>query len=309
MLRNALAYLGVLLVGVVVAGAAFWGLAKFVDPASSVGGGRQLLVWPLVIAAAVSYPLLQVSFNSRGRFWVFLAGVALFGLALRVILSERFALQQSLDGYIPVVILVALFVAGFWYCDRLVFVRDASGAERGPKRFMKRDGAFLAVLLFCIGVVGQSFLFDYRRSQPEFAIDLGGPVEPVAFWSAVVNGNRLLAVPAAGTPCNARERISHPFTRLTGLVDGQAIRLDWRRPTGAIKWRVGLAVRWSDGEWSCGWHSNGSSIVVVPDGNTAADILIDLSDEARLAIQDDYVTLSVCKSETSCRRLDIGAGG
>ena len=308
MLRNALAYLGVLLVGVVVAGAAFWGLAKFIDPSTAVGGGRQLLVWPLVIAAGVSFPLLQVSFNSRGRFWVFLIGMVLFGLALRVILSERFALQQSLDGYIPVVILIGLFIAGFWYCDRLVFVRDAVGEVRAPKRFMRRDAAFLAVLLVSIGVVAQSFAYDYYRTQPEAAIDLGGPEEPVAFWSAVVNGNRLLTVPPAGTPCNARARISHPFTRLTGLVDGQAIRLDWRRPTGAIKWRVGLAVRWGDGEWSCGWHSNGSSIVVVPEQITAADILIDLSDEARLAIQDDYVTLSVCKSETSCRRLDIGGG-
>ena len=77
MLRNALAYMGVLLVGLVVAGAAFWGLAKFIDPATTVGGGRQLLVWPLVIAAGVSYPLLQVSFNSRGRLWVFLVGVVL----------------------------------------------------------------------------------------------------------------------------------------------------------------------------------------------------------------------------------------
>jgi hypothetical protein len=309
MLRNVLAYMGVLLVGVVVAGAAFWGLAKFMDPSQTVGGGRQLLVWPLVIAAVVSFPLVQVSFNTRGKFWVFLVGVFLFGLVLRVILSERFALQQSLDGYIPVVILIGLFVAGFWYCDRLVFTRDAVGARRAPKRFLKRDAAFLAVLLLSLGVVGQSFLFDYLRSQPGQSIDLGGPEEPVAFWSAVVNGNKLLAVPSAGTPCNARRRISHPFTRLTGLVGGQAIRLDWRRPTGAIKWQVGLAVRWSDGNWTCGWHSNGSSIVVTPADSDAADILIELSDEARQAIRDDYVTLSVCKSESSCRRLDIGPGG
>lgn len=304
MLRNALAYVGVLAVGVIVAAAAFWGISKFIDPVQTVEGGREFLVWPLVIAAAVSFPLLQVSFNSRGRIWVFMVGVVLFGLILRVILSERFALQQSLDGHIPVVILISLFVAGFWYCDRLVFVRDHAGRQRAPRRFLRRDAAFLGALAVGIAVVAQSFLYDYVRAEPTQTVHLGGPDQPVAFWSAVVDGNRLLEVPPAGTPCNARYRISHPFTELTGLVGGQAIRLDWRRPTGAIKWQVGLAVRWSDGEWSCGWHSNGSSIVVAPDDVHAADILIELSDEARRAVRDDYVTLSVCKSETSCRRLD-----
>ena len=309
MLRNALAYLGVLLVGLVIAAAAFLGLAKLVDPAQVVGNGRQLLVWPLVIAAAVSYPLLQVSFNSRGRVWAFLLGVAVFGVILRVILSDRFALQQSLDGYIPVVILISLFVAGFWYCDRLVFVKDSAGALRAPRRFLKRDAAFLGVIVAAVLVVGQSFLMDWIRSQPDRTVDLGGGGgAPAAFWSAVVDGNRLIDVPAAGTPCNSRYRISHPYTRLTGLVGGQAIRLDWRRPQGAVKWQVGLAVRWSTGAWSCGWHSNGSSIVVVPDKATAADVLIELSDEAQAAVRNDYVTISVCKTETSCRRLDAGSG-